>query len=319
MSNFQPTEFRTPIGRMLWGSLYEPRMEDFEGNPLKPNKDGTPNTGYYEFGFAVPKNPGETHWATSPLGSVIWAQGHRDHAASAPRPDFSWKVTDGDSAIAGKPYKGKPGRAPKDKEGYPGNWVYSFRGSFAPKVVNSNGSAYLLDKDVVMPGDCIQVFGSVVGNTGATPGVYLNYAVVSYQGRHKDGRLSTGGPDPTTLGFGTDAKPSWVTDIPTGSGATPSAPPPPSNGAPPPPANNAPPPPAAQQQVPQVPVTPAAGFIQPPSNGAPPPPPAATGAAPPPPPPAGPVMTAKANGNSYASFIAAGWTDATLRANGYMV
>lgn len=316
MSNFQPTEFRTSIGRMLWGNLYEPKMEDFEGNPLKPNKDGTPNTGNYEFGLAIPKNPGETHWANSPLGAVIWAQGHKDHSASAPRPDFSWKVVDGDSAIAGKPYKGKPGRAPKDKEGYPGNWVFSFRGSYAPKIVNANGSAYLLDKDVVMPGDCIQVFGSVVGNTGATPGVYLNYAVVSYQGRHRDGRLSTAGPDPTTLGFGQDPKPAWMTDVPQGN----TPPPPAGAGAtPPPPAFNGatPPPPPAQQgqQVPQVPVTPAAGFVP---TGTPPPPPAQQAAVPPPP-PAGPVMTPKAGGNSYATFIAGGWTDATLRSNGYMV
>jgi hypothetical protein len=36
-------------------------------------------------------------------------------------------------------------------------------------------------------------------------------------------------------------------------------------------------------------------------------------------PPAGPQMTAAANGVPYASFIANGWTDATLRTNGLMV
>jgi hypothetical protein len=29
-------------------------------------------------------------------------------------------------------------------------------------------------------------------------------------------------------------------------------------------------------------------------------------------------MTAKAAGQTYAAFIAAGWNDATLKANGYM-
>jgi hypothetical protein len=38
-----------------------------------------------------------------------------------------------------------------------------------------------------------------------------------------------------------------------------------------------------------------------------------------PPPPAGPTMTALAAGVTYEAFIAAGWTDATLRANGYIV
>lgn len=43
-----------------------------------------------------------------------------------------------------------------------------------------------------------------------------------------------------------------------------------------------------------------------------PPPPA-------PPAPAGPVMTAKANGATFEQFVANGWTEETLRANGYIV
>src|ERR1700744_686221 len=98
MNNFTPTEFLTPIGRMVWGSMYERTMEDFDGNPLKPNKDGTPNPGFIEFGLAIPKNAGEAQWWDSPLGKIICAQGFKDHPQSAPRPDFSWKVVDGDSA-----------------------------------------------------------------------------------------------------------------------------------------------------------------------------------------------------------------------------
>jgi hypothetical protein len=297
-------------------------MEDFDGNPLKANKDGTPNTGYYEFGFAVPKNPGETHWANSPFGAIIWAQGHRDHPASAPRDDFSWKVTDGDSARPGKPYKGKPGRAPKDKEGYPGHWVYSFRGSYAPKIhIKTSESSYreVPEPGLVQLGDRIAVAGNVVGNTGATPGVYLNYSAIVYMGLHELGRITSAAADPAKLGFDSIVTTAFQGALPT-PGAAPGAPgslpafgsnQPPLNNAPPPPANNgAPPPPPAQQQVPQIPVTPAAGFIQPP------PPPANNGA--PPPPPAGPVMTVKANGNTYAAMIAAGWTDANLKLHGYM-
>jgi hypothetical protein len=312
MSNFQATPLPATVGRIIWGSMYEPRMEDFDGNPLKANKDGSANTGYYEFGFAVPKAPGETHWATSPFGAVIWAQGHRDHPQSAPRDDFSWKVTDGDSKKPGKPYKGKPGRAPCEKEGFPGHWVYSFRGSYAPKIhIKTSESSYreVPDKDLVQVGDRIAVAGNVVGNTGATPGVYLNYAAIVYMGLHELGRITSAAADPSKLGFDSIVTTAYQGALPTPAVA----------GAPPPPANNAPPPPA-QQQVPQVPVQPAAGFIAPPvpgaTAGAPPPPPAGSA---PPPPPAGPTMTAKANGLTYASFIAGGWTDATLRSNGYMV
>jgi hypothetical protein len=41
--------------------------------------------------------------------------------------------------------------------------------------------------------------------------------------------------------------------------------------------------------------------------------------APPPAPPAGPVMTAKAGGATYAQMIAANWTDALLREHGMML
>lgn len=298
---FESTQFRTDTGRMVFGDMYNPETEDYEGKPLDPSKY------YYQFGLAIEKNVGEGHWGTSPLGAILWAQGHKDHPTFAQRPDFSWKVTDGDSAIPNK-----KGNLPKDKEGFPGHWVYSFRSSYPPKIVNADGSAYILEKNAIKCGDYIQVHGSVAGNDGATPGIYLNHNVVSLQGL---GKAITSGPDPKTLGFGAGKRPAAM--LPVGTPGTSSAPPPPANNAaPPPPAAAASPPPPAQQQVAQVPVTPAPGFIAPPgANGAPPPPPGAAA----PPPPAGPTMTAKANGNSYASFIAAGWTDATLRANGYLV
>ena len=202
MSKFTPTPFLTSTGRLLWGDLYTPRTTDFDGNPLV-TKSG-PNAGaprvVFDFGVAFAKRPGETHFGQSELGAIIWAQGHKDHPQSAPRPDFAWKVTDGDSQVYGKPYKGKSTR-PCDKEGYPGHWVFSFGGGDAPRIVNHDGSAYILDKDAVQAGDCVQVSGSVVGNEGASPGVYLNHRFVSFQGPHRDGRIVQGA-DPKTLGFG---------------------------------------------------------------------------------------------------------------------
>lgn len=322
MTNFVATKFNTPIGRMVFGDVYDPETEDFDGNPLviKNGVDKGKPTVRYNIGLAVPKAPGETHWANSPLGAIIWAQGHRDHAASATRDDFAWKVTDGDSAKPGKPYKGKPSKAPKDKAGFPGNWVFAFGGSNEPKILTADISSYILEKGVVQNGDSIQIVGDVVGNTGATPGVYLNYRGIIWHGMHRDGRIMSNGIDLDELrkSLAGQTLPAFVVvgSVPTG---TPAAP---ATGAPPAPAVNAgapPPPPATTvQQVPQMPVTPAAGFIPVTGAGAPPPPPNGATAVPPPP-PSGPQMTAKANGNSYASFIAGGWTDAALRANGYMV
>lgn len=316
MSNFTPTKFRTDTGRLMWGSLYDPTTTDFDGNPLEPLAPGKPHPGFIRFGLGIPKRPGETHFSQSELGKVVWAQGHRDHAATATRDDFSWKAQDGDSTRPGKPFRGKPGVPPCEKEGYPGHWVFTFNclaAPYPPKIVDSvgNPAPQLLTKDAIMPGDCIQVAGSVVGNTGASPGVYLNPDAVSFQGAHVKGRLSTGGIDTTKVGFGQGPRPAFVTDMPTNS-----PPPPPAataTGSPPPPppsGGSAPPPP------PSTAVQPSQTFLAPP-------PPAASAPPPPPPPPpaavAGPVMTAKAAGATFQQFLASGWTEANLRSNGYIV
>jgi hypothetical protein len=322
------TPFKTQIGRIVWGQyLYDPRTTDYDGKPLPP-KDGKPQQ-FWEFALAIAKAAGEGHWAISPEGAIIWAQGHADHPQAAQRPDFSWKVTDGDSTIPNK-----KGNKPCDNEGYPGHWVYTFRSGYPVKFVNADGSAYLLEKNAVKSGDYVQVQASVKGNSGASPGVYLNHNGVSLQGL---GKAIVGGIDLKAAGFGKDTGPVPAGMLPVGTptGAQGGAPPPPpGQQAPPPPPGQqalppAPPPPVGAQQVPQVPVAPSPGFVPgtppPPPGGAPPPPPPPPlppgGAPPPPPPPAptGPVMTAKAAGMTYATFVGSGWKDADLRAQGYMV
>jgi hypothetical protein len=294
--------FVTDTGRLLWGDLYTPKTTDYDGNPLviKSGIDAGKPTQRIEFGLAIAKRPGETHYSQSKLGAIIWVEAHKAHPLSAARDDFASKVTDGDSTKPGKPRNGKPGRRPCDKEGYPGHWVFTFGGSFLPKVVNANGSAYILEKDAVQPGDYVQVAGSVAGNTGATPGVYLNHNFVSLQAK---GERIISGPDPGTLGFGATPLPAGYAP-PTGAMSAPPAP------LPPPPAAPAPVPPAAPAPAP-VAVQPAPSFIAPPAPGLAPPPA-------PPAPAAGPVMTKAANGVLYAQFIAAGWNDTTLRNAGYL-
>jgi hypothetical protein len=302
------TQFTTSTGRIVWtgadngtNSLYDPCTKDFDGNPLGNNDDGSSKVSY-RLGLAIAKRPGDANWWDSLEGKIIHAQGFADHPQAAGSPDFSWKVVDGDSKV--KTAKAKI--PPCEKEGFPGHWVFTVNSGFPFKFVNADGSAYLLDRGAVKCGDYVQIACSVLGNTGKSPGVYINHQCVSLQGL---GAAIVGGIDPKSAGFGKGPQPVGMT--PVGNVNTGSTPPPPQSaptaattgGAPPPPANAAPPP----QQVPQVPVTPAPSFL-----GAPP-------AAPPPPVPSGPVMTAKAAGQTYAAFIAAGWSEALLRSNGYIV
>lgn len=327
MTTQQSTPFTTATGRLLWGSLYTPKTEDFDGNPLtiKSGPDVGKPTQYFEFGVAFEKVPGHTHFSQFPLGLLAWQAGHAAHPASAQRPDFSWKIKDGDSAVPGRPYKGKPGRAPKDIEGYPGHWVFTFRSSYAPKVVNADGSAYILDKEAVVPGDWVQVSGTISGNSGASPGIYINHNFVALQ--YKGVPIQTGA-DPKTLGFGGGARPAGYV-APTGQMAAPPVagaqapggqPAAPVAAAPVPAVGVAPV--SAPAGVPAVPavtspssVTPHPGILTPPA-GAPVVPAAPVAAYVPPAPPA---IVVKLPGVTWDALVANGWTEATARAAGHIV
>jgi hypothetical protein len=318
MTQQQALNFTTPTGRIVWGSLYEPRTEDFEGNPMliKSGPDAGKPTQAYEFGVAIPKN-GTTHFSQTEFGLLIWQAGHAAHPLSAQRQDFSWKTQDGDSTLPGKPYKGKPTRPPCEKEGYPGHWVFSFRSSYPPKIVNADGSAYLLDKDAVVPGDWVQVAGSVVGNTGANAGVYLNHNFVALQ--YKGVPIVTGA-DPKTLGFGKGGVPHGYV-APTGQMAAP-----PVAGAPLP--GGQPAAPVAAAPVPGAPIAPAtapvtapiAPAVISPSSAAPvavvPHPgillPPGAPVAPP------PAIVVLLSGVTWGQLKANGWTEDAARAAGHI-
>lgn len=285
-------EFTTTPGRLVQGSLYRGKTQDRNGQPLvykSGDQKGQPRTEYY-FAVAIPKNPGEQHWNQTEWGAVIYNQGQAAWpAGQAQSPSFSWKVEDGDDTTPDK-----KGRANVSREGFPGCWIVKFSGSYPVTVYNNDGSQQIVEPDAVQAGDYIQVFGNVQGNnTQDNPGVYLNYIGVAFTGY---GPRITYTADGTQMGFGKAPVPAGVQSAPTGNlNATTAAT-------------------AAQATAPAAAPVPAP---------TPAPAPVPTPAAPPPAPevlaqPTAPVMTAKANGQPYEAFTAAGWTDEQLKANGYM-
>ncbi len=292
----QRVNFTTPVGRLVMGSLYKPQTTDADGKPLVV-KNG-PNVGQptvrYFFALAVPKNPGEQHWASTEWGQKIWAAGHAGFPqGQANSPTFAWKVVDGDSQVPNS-----KGKKPCEREGYPGHWVISFSSGFPPKIYNRDGTAAIVEPDAVKLGYYVQVNGDVDANGNAMkPGVYLNHNMVALSAY---GPEIHSGPDVAAAGFGAAPLPAGASATPVG-GFAPAAP-----MAPPPAAPAAPANPAFLQVPPPAPAAPA--MVAPPAPAAP--------AAPV---PTGPVMTPAANGVSYASYIAAGWSDAQLRAAGMMV
>jgi hypothetical protein len=303
----------SPVGRIVSGSLYKPNNKDFDGNPLVtktgPNA-GQPRVVYY-FGLAIPKGA-ERHWSETEWGAKIWQVGHTAFPQAAQRPDFSWKITDGDSQVVNK-----RGHRPCDAEGYPGHWIIKFSGGYAPKVyAQENGTMVpVLEENYVKPGYWVQVAFSVDGNGNQNnSGVYLNPSMVCFRAY---GQEIVSGPDVNEAGFG-------AAPLPAGASLTPPASTVPLPSAPTAPAG--------------VPVVPNPGFVQMPLPTQPLATPSVSqvpqAASLPSPvaqvlPPAGAIpvslapaspskMTALAQGVSREAFLAGGWTDAQLIANGYM-
>jgi len=292
----------TPVGRIVQGELWKAQpVVDPRTNIPKLGADGkTPQVQHF-FALAIPKQPGHTHWAQTEWGQKIWAEGNRAHPQFAPHPTYSWKIEDGDSQIPNK-----RGKKNCDREGFPGHWILKLRSGFPPKTYNANGSE-VLPAESFKPGNYAQVNINVAGNTGDSPGVYLNPVMAALAGYGTE--IQTG-PDVADAGFGQGVA------LPAGASAVPVAGMPPGTPTPLAPAAPAYVPPVGVPAAPYPPI----GVPTASPSSVPVPNPAFLGV-PPPPAPAAPVrnLTAKAAGATYEALIAAGWNDALLVQNGLML
>lgn len=228
-------------GRFVGGSVTQGQAVTSNGQPVK-NADGSPVLDY-SFGMAIKKTPG-VDWRNEPWGAQMVAVAVRDFPqGQSLAPTFSWKVTDGDSQVPNK-----KGKKPADNANYNGSWVLWFSSRFPVKTVNADGSAPI-PSDTIKPGHFIQVLGSVKGNTGDSPGIYLNHDFVAHAGW---GPEITFQQDASQVGFGGAALPPEGSVTPQGG----LAPPTPVTAAPPAPIPTAPhtapldvPPPAAPRYV----------------------------------------------------------------------
>jgi hypothetical protein len=246
---------------MIGGSLYRPKTTDSKGQPLvykNGAKKGQPRQDF-SFGVAYPKTPGVQHWASEPWLQQVWALAHAAFPqGQANRPDFSFKITDGDSQLPNKNMK-----RPCDQEGYPGHWVIWFSSTTAPKAVNANGTEVLTQPDAIKPGYYVQVMCTVTDNKPSeTPGLYWNPHYVALSGY---GPEIVGGPDLSAAGFGQGVQlPAGASATPLGGMTTPPAPgaavPPPPGGAPAAPAPVVTPP--APPAPPVAPAAAAGGLVQ---------------------------------------------------------
>lgn len=276
-------QFTTPVGRLVMGSVYKPSTKDADGNPLVYKSGanvGQPRANYF-LALAIPKDGNGLNWINSEWGKVIHRAGVESFPAASKSPTFAWKVTDGDDQTPNA-----RGKRPCDTEGFPGHWILRFSGSFAPKVYRSDNGAYVqvTEPDFVKPGYYVQIAGKVDGNgSQQRPGLYLNHSMVAFSGYGQEIHF---GADANSVGFGAAPLPKGASAVPIAATDFP-------YGVAPAISNI----PTSSTQV-----VPNPAFLNVPA-----------------PPSAAPTMTAKAAGASYQAFKAAGWDDAKLVAEGFMV
>lgn len=339
-----------PVGRFVGGDLYEGNDTDATGNPLIV-KNGS-NAGHkrveYFVQVAIPKD-GRQWWETE-WGKIIYQVGAAAFPQMVASPDFAWKIKDGDDARP-RFHNGKATKPYNQREGWAGHWIVGISSGYAPRIVTADGSAEITEPGAVKRGYWIQVFGNVAGNGNhQKPGVFINHSGIALSGY---GQEISSGVDLASVGFGgalpagASATPiAGMTSVPPQAGAVPGAPGQPAIGFPagypapgvpgvvpgapgahqmpvpggqvpglptPGAAPGLPAAPMAAAGVPAIPgVAPNPAFLSVPGAPAAPVAPVA--------PPAAPVrtMTAAANGATYESFRAAGWTDAQMVQAGYM-
>lgn len=278
------SEVMFPAGRMIGGSLYKayPETDNF-GKP-KIDAAGKEVTSF-SFGMAIPKGA-EQHWSQTPWGAEVVKVGQTAHPKNFQSPAYAWKIKDGDSTVPNK-----NGKLVRDTEGCSGAWVIWFKQKWAPKLVAEKGSIQLIEPEAIIPGYYIEVYANVIGNTGPSPGVYLNPIAVNRVAFGE--KLVQANVDTSSVGFGQSAVPAGASLTPVGGGFV------------------------IPAQTPDLGINPS---FQPLGGNPAPAPNTAFLAIPPVPSAPKFVMTALANGMAREQFLATpGWTDALLVEHGYML
>ncbi len=281
--------FSTPVGRLVQGDCFVPQTKDQQGNP-RVVKSG-PNVGQpapqYFIAVAFPKmdpaNPALQNQEFAAFYAQLDRVARAEWPALFPNPNGGCVNPLFTMKVKDGDGVDRNGKSNASKEGFAGHWIVSFASAYAPKVVQETSPgtfAQLTDPASVKRGYYVRVAGSITGNDSPnTPGLYVNLDMVCLVAY---GPEIVSGPD-AAQAFGAPAT------LPPGASMTPIG------GAAMPPGG-----------VPATPALPGAPGV-----------PAVPGA--PAVPAAGPVMTAKAADQPYASFTANGWTDAMLIEHGYMM
>lgn len=276
-------QFTTPVGRLVQGSVYEQQTKDNQGNlrviKTGPNA-GQPNPQYF-IALAFAKNdPAWPAFEAAIKGAAAGFWPLLFPGGVCTRPNFSFKIIDGDG------YDDN-GNNNAEKPGFAGHWVVRFTrtAAFGPIRCFEPGKyapeQVIQNPDRIKRGHYGRVSGTVSSNKNdQKPGIYLNIDMFEHSGY---------GPEIVSGRSASDAFGAAPAALPAGASATPVAPVP------------APVPVPVPVPAPAPAPAPYEGYM-----------------APPPAPLPARQMLPAAGGMSYEQFVAAGWSDAQLVANGMM-
>lgn len=191
------TNFISPVGRFVQGSLFELQTKNQDGTPIivKTGANaGQPGSRSY---FALAYKKDDPQFAPFYAQMVAEAKAsfpaHFDAAGNCTHPSFAWKLIDGDGID-------QNGKKNAEKEGFAGCWVLKFGGSFLPRVFYTGRTRpedQIKQPELCPRGWYVRVVGSMKGNQPSNkPGLYLNPDIVEVCGT---GDVIVSGPDAAEL------------------------------------------------------------------------------------------------------------------------
>lgn len=292
------------------------QVKDQKTKEIKYQTDGkTPREEIY-VAMAVPKTPGVADWKMTEWGRILHSAAIGGFPAGEhARPDFAYKVTDGDSTIPNK-----KGKKPCDQEGWPGHWIIHCKTEMGVRchhLGKYQAHEVIQNHNEIKTGDYGRLRVDVTDNSPSqSPGIYINPVLFSLD--RAGPQIISNGPDAEDV-FGNEG---GVAGAPTGEPQMTAK------------ANGVPYSEFIRQGWQRADII-AQGYAVEPAPVAPPPTtvpqaPQAAVAAPPPPNvvPAHDLipnhrtpaqrMLPTAGGATYESFIQGGWTEAQMIAQGYM-
>lgn len=211
--------FVTPVARLIHGHPLKQntRTDEVTKQPLI-GKDGQPVKEVY-IGIAIPKGAEaswkDTEWGKQVVMAALDAENGYDEGTTR-RPDFSWKIVDGDSDIPNK-----AGHAPNSDQHKRGHWVVNLTTRIPYNCYNVGKYSPLdaiQDANAIKLGDYVRVNIVAKGNKPSkTPGVYLNPNLLELN-RPGEAIIREGsGPDAASVfGGGVAAPVSTPAPAPTG-------------------------------------------------------------------------------------------------------